>query len=61
MSGFKLRYLAIFALICLVLTPQANGDTISGTVKDPSGGVVIGARIEITGGNLVQPLVLSTR
>ena len=31
--------------------------TISGTVKDPSGAVIVQARIEITGGDLAQPLV----
>ncbi len=33
-------------------------ETISGTVQDPSGAVVAGARIEITGGDLAQPVVL---
>jgi hypothetical protein len=34
--------------------------TISGTVKDPSGAVIAEARIEISGGTLTQPLVLSS-
>ena len=34
--------------------------TISGTVKDPSGAVISGAHIEITGGSLNQPVVLSS-
>jgi Carboxypeptidase regulatory-like domain/Peptidase family M1 domain len=54
----------IFALMCLglgtALATGARADTISGTVKDPSGAVVAGARVEITGGNLAQPLVLTT-
>jgi len=58
MGRVKFFYILILALDCLIFTPQANADTISGTVKDPSGGVVIGARIEITGGNLSQPLLL---
>ncbi len=60
MRGFKFLYLAGLALVCLALTPALRADTISGVVKDPSGGVIIGARIEITGGNLVQPLVLAS-
>jgi Peptidase family M1 domain/Carboxypeptidase regulatory-like domain len=47
-------------LLCVALQPCLRADTISGTVKDPSGGVVAGARIEITGGTLPQPLVLTS-
>jgi len=46
------------ALFCLVFAAPLRADTISGTVKDPSGAVVAAARIEITGGNLSQPLQL---
>lgn len=53
-------YPTILTLVCLVFTNPLRADTISGTVKDASGGVVIGARIQITGGNQPQPLVLST-
>jgi hypothetical protein len=35
-------------------------ETLSGTVEDQSGAVIVGARIEITGGDLSQPLVLSS-
>ena len=35
-------------------------ETISGTVQDPSGAIVVGARIEISGGDLGQPIVLSS-
>src|SRR6266446_9990411 len=52
--------LPIVALLCLVLAPPLRADTISGIVKDPSGAVVIGARIEITGGNLLQSLLLTS-
>jgi hypothetical protein len=48
------------AVLSLVFATELRADTITATVKDPSGAVVIGARIEITGGNLVQPLVLTS-
>jgi hypothetical protein len=51
---------SIVALLYLALAANLGADTISGTVKDPSGAVVVGARIEITGGNLSQPLVLTS-
>lgn len=35
-----------------------HAETISGTIQDPSAAVIAGARIEITGGDLTQPLVL---
>src|SRR5258707_15189696 len=60
MGRFRFFHVLMLALACLVLTPQAEADTISGTVKDPSGGVVIGARIEINRGRLVQPLGLAS-
>jgi len=60
MRRFRFFHVPMLVLTCLVLTPQARSDTISGTVKDPSGGVVIGARIEISGGNLSQPVLLSS-
>lgn len=37
-----------------------HAETISGTVQDPSGALIPGARIEITGGELVQAIVLSS-
>ena len=56
----RVAFLRIFILAFLVLTLAGNlwADTISGTVKDPSGAVVAGARIEISGGGLAQPVVL---
>ena len=51
---------AISALLCLALATHLRADTISGTVKDPSGALVAGARIAITGGDLSQPLVLTS-
>lgn len=37
-----------------------HADTISGTVADPSGALIPGVRIEITGADLAQPIVLSS-
>ena len=53
-------YAALVALLCVTLAAQLRADTISGTVKDPSGAVVAGARIEITGGSLTQAMVLTS-
>ena len=47
-------------LVCLMAPVWLHADTISGTVQDPSGAVIAGARIEITGGDLTQPIVLSS-
>src|SRR2546430_16870982 len=55
-----LLYPLILTLLSVSLTTPLRADTISGTVKDPSGAVVAGARIEISGGSLPQPLVLSS-
>ena len=37
-----------------------HAETISGTVLDPSGAVIVGARIEISGGELSQPIIFSS-
>ncbi len=37
-----------------------HAESISGTVLDPSGAVIVAARIEITGGDLTQPIVLAS-
>ena len=50
----------LLLLVCLAAATDLRADTISGTIKDPSGAVVAGARIEITGGNLTQPIVLTS-
>ena len=47
-------------LLLLAAAIPVRADTISGTVKDASGSVVAGARVEITGGSLAQPLVLAS-
>jgi hypothetical protein len=48
------------AVLCLVFAGELRADTITGTVKDPSGAIVIGARIEVSGDKLVQPVVLTS-
>ena len=58
-ARLHLRCAAILGLVLVAALPLA-ADTITGTVKDPSGAVVPGARIEISGGGLAQPIVLST-
>jgi Carboxypeptidase regulatory-like domain/Peptidase family M1 domain len=53
--------LPAFALLLALLVPvRLLADTITGTVKDPSGAVVASASIEITGENLPQPIMLSS-
>jgi len=47
-------------LFSLALAAPLHAATISGTVKDPSGGVVAGAQVEITGSNLPQAITLKT-
>lgn len=55
---FHILYPFILAFYCLIFAAPLRADTISGTVRDPSGAVVAAARIEITGGSLSQPLQL---
>jgi hypothetical protein len=55
----SLPKMALF-LLCLIGPTGLLALTISGTVQDPSGAVIAGARIEITGGDLTQPVVLSS-
>ena len=47
-------------LLLLLVSAHVYAQTISGTVEDQSGAVVPGARIEIAGGDLAQPIVLSS-
>ncbi|MGB7845267.1 MAG: M1 family aminopeptidase [Candidatus Acidiferrum sp.] len=49
-----------FVFLFVVVPTCLRAETISGTIQDPSGAVVVGARIEITGGDLLQPLVLAS-
>src|SRR5271169_350296 len=55
---FLLRAI-ILGVISLGFSLTARADTISGTVKDPSGAVVVGAQIEISGGDLAKPILLT--
>jgi hypothetical protein len=48
-------------LLLWLMTPAfLHGQIISGTVQDPSGAVIAGAQIEITGESLAQPMALSS-
>jgi Carboxypeptidase regulatory-like domain/Peptidase family M1 domain len=60
LSKFSFLFASVLLLHCLSLAANLRADTISGTVKDPSGAVVAGARIEITGGNVAQPSVVTS-
>jgi hypothetical protein len=55
----SLPRIALF-LIWLVGPKWLHSQTISGTVQDPSGAVIAGARIEIVGADLAEPVVLSS-
>lgn len=54
-----LKKLLLF-LLCLAAPGSLYAGTISGTVADPSGALIPGVRIEITGGDLTAPMVLSS-
>jgi len=56
----RVLYYVVAAVFLIAFAGRAGADTISGTIKDPSGALVAGARVEITGGNLTQPLVLTS-
>ena len=46
------RYIALFALICLLCStyalPQAGTGELTGIVTDPTGAVIVGATLELT-------------
>lgn len=50
----------VLILLWLASPLCLHADSISGTIADPSGALIPGARIEITGGDLAAPLVLSS-
>ncbi len=52
------RRMFTVALITLALAANLRADSISGTVQDPSGAMVASARIEISGDNVPQPVIL---
>lgn len=56
----RFRFIAALCLFCLGWGASLRADTLSGTVKDPAGLTVAGARIEITGEGLPQPLILTS-
>jgi hypothetical protein len=43
--------------LLLLIPAWLHAETISGTIQDQSGAVIAGARIEVTGGELAQPIV----
>ncbi len=49
-----------FLLLWFVTPASLIAQTISGTVQDPSGAVVAGARVVITGESLAQPIELTS-
>jgi hypothetical protein len=55
-------YIALPALLVaiLVCAVRLAADTLSGTVKDPSGAVVVGASVAIEGASLKQPIALAS-
>jgi hypothetical protein len=50
----------LWTFVILVSAAQVRADTISGSIKDPSGALVTGARIEITGNDLPHPISLAS-
>jgi hypothetical protein len=57
-GGFLLAWLVAF--LYLACAGQIRADTIRGTVRDPSGALVAGARVAITGGTLTEPVLATT-
>ncbi len=57
---FSLLNTVLLLLACLLGPTWLRAETISGTVQDSSGAVIVGARVEITGALLGQPVVLSS-
>ena len=47
-------------MLCVTSPVLLHAESISGTVLDPSGAVIVGARIEISGGELSQPIIFSS-
>jgi hypothetical protein len=49
----------LFCVFFLAVVPNASGATISGHITDTSGAIVLRVRIEILGGSLAEPAVLT--
>src|SRR5258707_2729709 len=47
-------------VLCLSAPTWLRSQTISGVIQDTTGAVIPGARVEITGADLSQPVVLSS-
>ena len=60
MSLCRSRYTFGMFLVLLFLSICLNAATISGTVKDSTGALIVGAKIEIRGSSLSQPLTVSS-
>jgi len=58
--GATLRRSLMVALFMSSFVAPARCAVINGTVKDPTGAVIAGARVEIAGGDLAKPVVLSS-
>ena len=60
--GIPFRCLPSVSLLflSLIFPNLLRSETISGTVQDQSGAVIVGAHLEITGGKLAQTVVLSS-
>ena len=57
---FQLGRLLLVLALCAGAAGVLRADTITGTVKDPQGQLVPGARIEISGSGLSAPVVLTS-
>src|SRR5216683_2112396 len=60
LSPLRMIQIGVVALLGLTLCAGLRADTITGTIKDPSGAVVASARIEVTGRDLTTPVILTT-
>ncbi len=61
-SRFRSSFVPTISLLaCSLIFPTLlHSETISGTIQDQSGAIIVGAQIEIAGGKLTQPIVLSS-
>jgi Peptidase family M1 domain/Carboxypeptidase regulatory-like domain len=61
-AGMRLHVAVRLSLLVVLLLASTwlHAATISGTVKDPKGAVIVGAKVEISGGDLHQPILLVT-